>query len=595
MTKDLASFYRSHYESTKTELASVKQKLTVSALLKLAVGLIGIYLAFFTSLPLNYKIGIGLIVLAVFVILLKKHQKILRQRNICKAKNHLFQVEIDALNRNFETINNGLEYLDPMHDFANDIDIFGRNSLFQHTNRTQLKDGEKELTWLLLSNNTEQVVERQDAFKELAELTDWRFDFTARASLTSKEKEHEKVSAWMGNYKRILPKNIKTLSYVYSILSIVAITGSIFDFLPDSIPYILFFTGLIITGVFFKKVTRFIALTNKAHQVFSDYHKLFELIENQTFSSTLLNDICAPIKNTNNKTASAEIKKYASLLSSLDQRNNMIAAIFTNGFLLYEIRLTNQLEDWIEKNGKEVKRWLEVLAKMDAYNSLANYVYNHPSYQFPEITDGNQILSTKNAAHPTMDPQKRIGNDIDIFKQDFLIITGANMAGKSTFLRTVSMQIVMGNIGLPTCGEETSYTPIKLITSMRSIDSLNEETSYFFAELKRLKYIKEKVQDGNYFIILDEILKGTNSKDKADGSKRFLKNLVNENLHGIIATHDLSLCELADEMEEIHNYFLDAEIIDDELHFDYKFKKGICQNMNATFLLEKMELVPRMK
>ena len=157
------------------------------------------------------------------------------------------------------------------------------------------------------------------------------------------------------------------------------------------------------------------------------------------------------------------------------------------------------------------------------------------------------------------------------------------------------MQIVMGNLGLPTCGEETSYKPIKLITSMRTVDSLDEETSYFFAELKRLKYIKDKVKNENYFIILDEILKGTNSKDKADGSKRFLKNLVNENLNGIIATHDLSLCELATEMPQIHNYFLDAEIIDDELHFDYKFKEGICKNMNATFLLEKMELVPRLK
>ena len=165
------------------------------------------------------------------------------------------------------------------------------------------------------------------------------------------------------------------------------------------------------------------------------------------------------------------------------------------------------------------------------------------------------------------------------------------MAGKSTFLRTVSLQVVMANIGLPICAKEAAYNPIKLITSMRTTDSLTDDESYFFSELKRLKFIVDQIQTDRYFIVLDEILKGTNSTDKAKGSRKFVEKLVGSKSTGIIATHDLSLCEVAKELPQIENHYFDAEIIDNELHFDYKFKEGICQNMNASFLLKKMEIV----
>jgi DNA mismatch repair ATPase MutS len=174
---------------------------------------------------------------------------------------------------------------------------------------------------------------------------------------------------------------------------------------------------------------------------------------------------------------------------------------------------------------------------------------------------------------------------------NFFVITGANMAGKSTFLRTVSMAIVMANVGLPVCADKFKYAPIKLITSMRSLDSLVDNESYFFSELKRLKFIVDKIENEDYFIVLDEILKGTNSTDKAIGSKKFVQKLVKSKSTGIIATHDLSLCEIENELPEVKNYYFDAEVINDELNFDYKLKRGICKNMNASFLLAKMKIV----
>ena len=165
------------------------------------------------------------------------------------------------------------------------------------------------------------------------------------------------------------------------------------------------------------------------------------------------------------------------------------------------------------------------------------------------------------------------------------------MAGKSTFLRTVSLSIVMANCGLPVCAASFKYHPIKLITSMRTTDSLTEDESYFYSELKRLKFIVDEIAQEDYFIILDEILKGTNSKDKAIGSKKFVEKLTKSKSTGIIATHDVSLCELENEFSSIENYYFDAEITNNELHFDYTLKSGVCKNMNASFLLKKMEIV----
>ena len=174
-------------------------------------------------------------------------------------------------------------------------------------------------------------------------------------------------------------------------------------------------------------------------------------------------------------------------------------------------------------------------------------------------------MECQSATHPLIPKDQAVVNDFKIQNEDFLIITGANMAGKSTFLRTVSLMIVMANLGLPVCAKSCHYKPIKLITSMRTSDSLSDESSYFFSELSRLKTIIEHLKTDTYFIVLDEILKGTNSHDKAKGSQQFIEKLVKTKSSGIIATHDLSLCSLAEQLDEVHNFYFDAEIIDDEL------------------------------
>jgi len=348
--------------------------------------------------------------------------------------------------------------------------------------------------------------------------------------------------------------------------------------------------GLLITGKYLKKISALSSNSDKVKDTFKQYSLLLNQIENEVFSSERLKEKQLQITSEGKK-ASVIFNEFSKMLDALDSRNNLLFAILGNGFLLWDIKQSYRIEQWIQKYNSKVEDWFDVISFFDAYNSLGNFGFNHPDYVFPEIIKSEIAIKTENLGHPLLNKEKRVDNNIAINHQQFFIVTGANMAGKSTFLRTVSLHIVMANMGLPICATKSIYSPVKLITSMRTSDSLTDDSSYFFSELTRLKFIVEAIQEEPYFIILDEILKGTNSTDKAIGSRKFVQKLVNSKATGIIATHDLSLCEIENELTAIKNYYFDAEIIDDELYFDYTFKEGVCKNMNASFLLKKMEII----
>jgi DNA mismatch repair ATPase MutS len=363
-----------------------------------------------------------------------------------------------------------------------------------------------------------------------------------------------------------------------------------FGLLSFNILIIWFFIGLLITGKFIKKTNHLYSETDKVIETFKQYHQLLNEIEIENFKSKHLVEKQKIIQSEEKK-ASQIFKEFAKILDAFDNRNNIIIAVVGNGLFLWEITNACKVEKWIKTYKHTVEKWFEVVAYFDAQNSLANFKFNHPTFVFPEIKPSKEIIKATHLGHPLLNTDKRIDNDFIINKEEFFIVTGANMAGKSTFLRTVSLSIVMANCGLPVCATSFKYAPIKLITSMRTSDSLAEDESYFYSELKRLKFIVDEIKETDYFIILDEILKGTNSKDKAIGSKKFVEKLLNSKSTGIIATHDVSLCALENEFIDIKNYYFDAKILNNELYFDYFLKNGVCKNMNASFLLEKMEII----
>ena len=588
--QDPLQFYESEKQTFEKELSSLKKKLAKSSTIRLIVFLaitLGIYFFFFIS---NLAIIITLVGIVLFLFLVSKHSDLKKKRDLIKSLIRINKTEIRVLNRDYFDLDDGSEFIDPLHFYSYDIDLFGKGSFFQYCNRTVTNEGKKKFVESLLKNNITNIENKQESIKELAQMPKWRQQFSAVASLAKAEYSAKLIINWIHSYKSTFPDFLSFLTIGFSLISVLIIVLVSFSIINFQALVIWFFIGLGYSGFYLKKVSKLYEDASKAKDTFKQYHLLLDKIESTTFNSKILKEKQQAIQGELQK-ASVIFNQFSKTLDALDQRNNILIAIVANGLLLRDLKISFNIEKWIKKYHNQVENWFEVIAFFDAQNSLANFSFNHPNYVFPEINIDNKVIKSKNLGHVLLKDSLRIDNNFNIENEQFFIITGANMAGKSTFLRTVSLSIVMANMGLPVCANKFEYSPIKLITSMRTSDSLADDESYFFSELKRLKFIVDEINDDNYFIILDEILKGTNSTDKAIGSKKFVQKLVASNSTGIIATHDLSLCEIEKDLEEIKNYYFDAEIIDDELHFDYKLKNGICKNMNASFLLKKMKIV----
>ncbi|MDP5107226.1 MAG: DNA mismatch repair protein MutS [Polaribacter sp.] len=583
-------FYVQQKAELEKEASSLKKKLINLGIFRFAVFLGIAFLIYLSFGAYPDVFIIAFLGIAFFTFLVLKFIKLKREKELIDAKIKINSIEIKVLNRDFHHLETGEKFINPLHYYSNDIDLFGKGSFFQYLNRTATKDGKNLLANTLTENKTTAILEKQNALKELSDKAIWRQHFSALASLVSVKITTKSIVNWISNYTSVFPTYLAKIQIVFSLISVILIVLISFGIIPFAILIMWFFAGLFITGSFIKKTSHLYSETDKVSDTFKQYHQLLNEIENEEFSSKILKEKQEIIESESKK-ASVIFKEFSKILDGFDQRNNVIIAVLGNGLFLSEIFNACKVEKWILNYKHTVQKWFEVVAFFDAQNSLANFKFNHPKFVFPEISNEKEIIKATSLGHPLLKVDKRIDNDFVIDDEQFFIVTGANMAGKSTFLRTVSLSIVMANCGLPVCAERFKYQPIKLITSMRTTDSLTEDESYFYSELKRLKFIVDEIKVEKYFIILDEILKGTNSKDKAIGSKKFVEKLSKSKSTGIIATHDVSLCELENEFSAIKNYYFDAEIINDELHFDYTLKNGICKNMNASFLLQKMEIV----
>ena len=589
MQKPLEFYIRevAHFEQ---ELSSLKKQLATSSLIRLGVFLAIIFGLYFFFGNAQIMVAIGVLGFALFIYFVSRHTGLQYKRDVSKKLLDINTNEITVLNGDYLSLDEGNEFKDPTHFYSYDIDLFGRGSLFQYINRTATIEGKEKLANILTENSILNIESKQETIQELASKPKWSQHFSAIASLVKVKHPAKEITNWIHNYKPVFSKEVSYLPLVFSIISLLLIAIVSFRYVSFNILVVWFFVGLGVSSIYFKRVSAIYQDADKAKDTFKQYHKLLHEIETTTFSSQLLKEK-QEIIQTETKKASEIFASFSKILDALDQRNNVIIAIFGNAFFLRDLKQVYKIEQWIKTYSDKVENWFEVIAFFDAQNSLGGFAFNHPNFIFPKINSDKNVMQSQQLGHPLLKVKKRIDNDFTIGNQQFFIITGANMAGKSTFLRTVSLAIVMANMGLPVCAEKFEYSPIKLITSMRTTDSLADDESYFFSELKRLKFIVEEIKSESYFIILDEILKGTNSTDKAIGSKKFVQKLVASNSTGIIATHDLSLCEIEKELSEIENYYFDAEIINNELHFDYKLKDGVCKNMNASFLLKKMEIV----
>ncbi|MDN3664645.1 DNA mismatch repair protein MutS [Algibacter miyuki] len=584
------TYYQEHKVKYTAQAQKLHKQMITLSMLRLLVFIAAGFGVYFTVEIWQVTLLIGVCGLAAFLFLLTKYNDIKRERAFNKALATINEEEIEIGAGQFHDRDQGLEFQDPNHFYSLDIDLFGRGSFFQFINRTTIAEGREKLAELLKANVTDEIVSRQQVIKELSAKPEWRQHYAANSSLVEVETSAKQILSWLKNYKPFLSSVAAWLPIAFTAVSLVLFGLAIFKIISAEMVGYWLFIGLGFTGIYVKRINKLSAGADKVKDTFRQYALLLDLIENETFSSELLQEKQKKIQSENKK-ASLIFKTLSKNLDALDNRNNLISAIFGNGLFLTDIKNSYRVEKWIKEYGHKVSDWFEVVSFFDAYNSLSGFDFNHPEFVFPKIVDNGVIIKSENLGHPLLNKNKRVDSDVVIENEQFFIVTGANMAGKSTFLRTISLHIVMANVGLPICAKQSEYSPVKLITSMRTTDSLTDDSSYFFSELTRLKYIVDAIQKEPYFIILDEILKGTNSTDKAIGSRKFVEKLVASHATGIIATHDLSLCDIEKELPQVKNYYFDAEIINDELHFDYTLKNGICKNMNASFLLKKMEIV----
>ncbi len=583
--QDLEKYYIKRKAEFGQLAQEYKRKVFVNSLLRVFVFVTGAFLVYYLSYSTPLLLIAMVSSIALFLFLVKRQVNLKATWDHYNALKEINEKELVFRDHAYFDFDSGSDLSESNHPYCLDIDVFGRGSFFQYINRTVLDPARTKLGRHLLENSIEGIEDRQVIIQQLSKQNDWCQNFLAEAYSIKTDVKESSILTWLHDYQRIASGVFKFLPIVMTIISLIALGLLAGGVIAESIVMLVLFVGLGISSMRVKNVNKAASKMAKSHHLFQQYAKLLHKIEMKDFDWLISGD---EIKT---QQPSKKIQQFSKLLNSLNQRNNILISIFANGFFLRDIWICSKIDKWIFENQNDVETWFNLLHDYDKYISLGIFAFNHnEEIVYPELV-GTSLIQSDALAHPLLAKDKRVANNFNINNNEFNIITGANMAGKSTFLRTVGLSIVMANSGLPVVAKSFIYHPIKLISSMRTSDSLSENESYFFAELKRLQYLVNEIKETNYFIILDEILKGTNSKDKAEGSEKFLVKLSKSSSSGIIATHDLSLCKVADEIETVHNRFFDAQIIDDQLFFDYKLKDGVCSNMNASFLMKKMNLV----
>jgi hypothetical protein len=501
-----------------------------------------------------------------------------------------------AISGDISRFDPGNQYADSSHDFSYDVDLFGDSSLFQYLNRTVTGYGKDILSGWLADPYplSAEIHQRQEIIAELASKKEWRHEFMASGMKVPLEKElisglrnwlSEPEPAWMSGAGRIL----------IWVLPALALTGMVL-LIAGVIHYSVFVLSILIN---LAHTASGMKSTNAVHRAvsgkfayLSSMNRMLKIVSGEEFLSIHLKDMKEGIGG-EEFSASVAVRKLGRIIQSFDSRMNLIVGFGLNALLLWDFHCIRRLNRWKQLYHGQFPVWLEILGKFDAYSSMGNFAHNQPEFVFPQASLST-VISATGLGHPLIDEDRRVNNDFRLgSKGGICIITGANMAGKSTFLRTVAINFILGMTGCPVCARTMEFTPVKLFTSMRTTDSLSGNESYFYAELKRLKTLKQMAENNEpVFFILDEILKGTNSADKSLGSKLFLKKLTGYKGTGLIATHDISLGELEKEHpDNVFNMSFEIEIDGENILFDYKLSQGITRKMNAAFLMRQMGIL----
>ena len=502
--------------------------------------------------------------------------------------------EVRLINGDYYSRENGLQFEPASHAYSNDLDIFGTASIYQYINRCSAEQGKILLAnHLLHPLDKEQILETQQAVKELAPDIDWRQHFLSFGMRTPPTLLTEKkIIKWLNEPADFSASYWKYIVIAFTLFTLGSTMFFMAGFLGSAMFSAIILCCFIISSYFSKKIHHTYQLLTGIVSEINTVKDQLQHLEEGHFTSNKITSIKQNIESHDRQKASEAIKQLSKILNRFDARLNVFAFFFLNSFLLWDLRQLLALNKWKQTHKESVTHWFAAISQMEVLCSLASLAFNQPHWCFPEIAEDHFTLIGKDFGHPLIMPAKRIDNTFSSMgTAKVALITGSNMGGKSTFLRSIAVNAVLAMMGAPVCAASFTISPVKLMSSMRIADNLAENTSTFYAELKKLKQIIEAVdQKEKVFILLDEIFRGTNSLDRHTGSIALIKQLIRQNAVAVIATHDVELTRLKDEYtQSISNYHFNVQVDkNDELFFDFKLKSGICQSMNATILMRKI-------
>ena len=589
------TWYTQRIDETLRQLSQTKTQINRISLLRVLL-----FVAGFAGLILFYRSGTWAVVLTVcctflpFFILVKVHNRLYFRKEQLETQLKLNQDELKGLEGDYSAFDEGSEFVDAGHPYSYDLDLFGRKSLFQALGRTCTHIGKQTLaTWMQHHLTEKTAIEtRQESIRDMSRRMEFREAFRVTGSINrGADSDEEEISRWSQT-----PSVLQHLWWVKLCLwavpgiNILLLALGLLHILSLSWFGMMFTVFVILSFGLIQRGTLIQETYGKKLKTLNRYAKLITLAKGETWQAPALRELTDKLDIDGHSPAEA-LTQLSKELDRLDLRNNQLLYVILEGSMFFQLRQIVRIERWKARYGKYLMGWLEAVGELDALCSLGTFAYNHPAYTYPTIAGQPFCFLARNMGHPLMPEAQCVKNDATIPSRPyFLIITGANMAGKSTYLRTIGVNYLLACMGCPVCCESLTLYPAQLITSLRTTDSLSDNESYFFAELKRLKRIIDLLDEGQeLFIILDEILKGTNSADKQKGSLDLIRQFMRLKADGIIATHDLLLGTLADQFPEyIRNYCFEADIKDNELTFSYRLREGVAQNMNACFLMRKM-------
>ncbi len=577
-----AAYYQENIQTYQQDLAQINRKYLLLSYARLALFLGGAILTYFVfGVHIGWGLFTGISLFVGFLFLVSYHIQVAGEKEDMEALLSINKAEAAFLEGDLSAFDEGKEFVDSIHAFSYDLDIFGKSSIFHFLNRSVSVIGKQKLAASLNSPpiKRESILQRQAAIAELAAAPDWSQEFqVAGKGNWESSKDIEAILNWIQEENAL--KNESSYRIILWVMPIL--------FGISFLVYLLSFVG------------RHLNLTQKEQlhmgqksDQLKKYKQLLAKVEDAPFSSDLLKGLQTRLLEGNGQ-ASKAIEKLASLSYYFDQRLNMIMGVILNGMLLWDLQCLIRLDRWRNAYKRELPQWLDSMAMWDSLNSYGRLAFNHPDYVWPTLSDKKAVLQASKLGHPLLSPTIRVTNEVSMMQGELLLITGANMAGKSTFLRTMGTNLILAMNGSTVCAESFEFSPQTMISSIRATNSLEDHESYFYAELKQLKKIIDLLEGtSSVFVIVDEMLRGTNSRDIQTGSRKFIEQLISLGASGLVATHDLSLGSLQDDFpQHVTNIRFEVEIQEDELSFDYKLQDVISHNLNATFLMQKMGIMP---